>query len=200
MLDDQLFEELLVEPVQVVERVDQAVSLSNAEKQGDLAQSRFQIDDDGRPLAETRQFNGAVDGERRGAGAALGAEEHQRRRGRPGALCRLAPRGRPPDRAVEAFVGRRPRKELVRARPHRLEDQIRIRLERDGEDAGVRRGGPHALDGRHRRGGIAPRVDDHQIQRHVVARQPVIDDADRNRARAEEPADLRGKGFVRADD
>ena len=141
-------QELAVEPVQVVDRVEQAVARPDAEKQRDLAEARLQIDDDRRPLAQTRELDAAVHRDRRRAGAALGAEEHQRRRRRPRALRGLAPRRRPADGAVERLVGRRPGEELVRAGAHRLQDQLGIGGERDGEDAGARRAGAQPLDGR----------------------------------------------------
>ncbi len=103
--DDQLAQELAIEPVQVVDRVEQRVARPDAEKQRDLAEARLQVDDDRRPLAEARQLDAAVHRHRRRAGAALGAEEHERRRRGPRALRRLAARRGAADRAVERFLG-----------------------------------------------------------------------------------------------
>ena len=74
--DDQLLQELPVEPVQVVDRVEQREARADAEEQRDLAEARLQVDDDRRPLAQPRELDAAVHRDRRRAGAALGAEEH----------------------------------------------------------------------------------------------------------------------------
>ena len=78
VLDDQLAQELAVEPMEVVHRVEQREAAAHAEEQRHLAEAGIQVDDDGRALAETRQLDGAIHGKRRRSGAALRPEEHQR--------------------------------------------------------------------------------------------------------------------------
>ena len=105
VLDHQLLQELPVEPVQVVDRVEQRVARPHAEEQRDFAEARLEIDDDRRPLAQARELDGAVHRHRRRAGAALGAEEHERRRrpaARPDAVSRRAAVRR--TRAVERLL------------------------------------------------------------------------------------------------
>ena len=90
----ELVQEVLVEPVQVLERVEQREPRAHAEEQRDLAESRLEVDDHRLPLGQPRELDGAVHGHRRRAGAALGAEEDQRRRrrlGRARGRCRGAP-------------------------------------------------------------------------------------------------------------
>ena len=197
VLHHELAQELAIQPVQVVDRVEQAVARPHAEKQRDLAEPGLQIDDHGRSLAEPRQLDAAVHGDRRRARAALGAEEHQRRRRRPRALRRFAARGRPADRAVKRFLGGRPGEELVRAGAHRLQDQIGLGRQRDGEDGGARDGRAQPLDGAHGRGGVAAGVDDHDIRRHALTE--LIEHADGNRARPQQPADVLLEFFVLGD-
>ena len=80
MLGDQLAQELGVEPVHVVERVDERVAAADAEEESDFAETGLEVDDH-RPLAgQARQLDGAVHGDRRRAGATFRAEEHERRR------------------------------------------------------------------------------------------------------------------------
>ena len=50
--------------------------------------------------------------------------------------------------------------------------------------------GAQPLDGRHRRRRVAADVDDDEVGRRAVARRPIVDDADRHRARAQQPSDL----------
>ena len=102
VLDDELAQELLVHPVQVVEGVDQRESRPDAEKQRDLADELMQIDDERRPLRQTRDVDGAVDRERRRAGAAFGAEEGERDAGARAVLGRAAAL----DRALQRRVKR----------------------------------------------------------------------------------------------
>ena len=71
VLDHQLAQELGVEAVQVVDRVEQRVAAPNPEKERHLSQSRLQVDDDRRAPREARHFHRAVDRERRGARATL---------------------------------------------------------------------------------------------------------------------------------
>ena len=114
----------------------------------------------GRPLAEPRQLDGAVHGDGRRAGAALRAEERPASSPASVAMRRFAPRRRAADRVVERLARRRPGEELVGAGAHRLQDQIRSRVLRDDEDAGVGRGDPDAFDRLHRRRGSAVNDDD----------------------------------------
>ena len=132
-------------------------------------------------------------------GAALRAEEDERGRRGASALRRFAPGGGPPDGAVKCFFRRRPREELVRTGAHRLQNQIRLGLQRDDEDPGIRRGGAEPLDGCHGRRGIAADVDDDEIDRRVFARVPIVDDADGNRTGPQEPPDLRRERVVVTD-
>ncbi len=89
----------------------------------------------------------------------------------PRALRRFAARRRAAHRAVERFLVGRPGEELVGAGAHRLQDQIGIGGRRDGEDAGAGRAGAQPLDARHRRRGVAARVDDDEVRRRRVARR-----------------------------
>src|SRR5581483_9525342 len=82
----ELLEELAIEAVQVVDGVDDREARADAERERDLAEPRLQIDDDRRPFAEARELDGAVDGDRRRAGAAFRAEEDERGRRGPRAL------------------------------------------------------------------------------------------------------------------
>ncbi len=63
MLHHQLAQELLVDSVEVVERVDQGESRPDAKKQRYLAQELMQINDERRPLGQARDLDGAVDGQ-----------------------------------------------------------------------------------------------------------------------------------------
>src|SRR6185503_3989219 len=153
-------------------------------------------DDHRRALAQARDLDAAVDGDRRRAGAALGAEEHQRRRRRLGALRRFAAGRRAPDRAVEGLFVRRPGEELVRAGAHRLENQVRLRRARNRENGGARRAAAKPLDRRHRGRGVAAGVDDDEVGRGGVARRAILDHADRNRAGAQQPAHVLREGGV----
>ena len=173
VLHHQLVQELAVEPVQVVDGVEQAVAAAHAEEERDLAEARLQVDDDRRPLAQARQLDGAVHRQRRRARAALGAEEHQRRRlPRAADDCRRA--AARPIASSNGALGRRPGEELVGAGPHRLKDQLRARLGGDDEDA--RRTATPARSrstAAHRRRHVAATVDDDEIRRRAVARQRV---------------------------
>ena len=105
VLHHELAQELAVEPVQVVDRVDEAVARPDAEEQRDLAEPRLQVDDDRRALvsraSSTPQFTAIVvvpapplapkNTSVVAAGLAPG-------RG-------LAARGRPPDGAVKRVLG-----------------------------------------------------------------------------------------------
>ena len=75
MLRDQLLEEVLVEAVQALDRVEHREARPDAEEQRHLAEAGLEIDDDRRPAREPRDLDGAVDRDSRRAGAALGAEE-----------------------------------------------------------------------------------------------------------------------------
>jgi hypothetical protein len=81
VLHHQLAQKLAIEPMQVVDRIDDAEALADAEKQRHFAETGLQVDDHRGPLAQARQLHAAVHRQRGRAGAALGAEEHQRGRG-----------------------------------------------------------------------------------------------------------------------
>ena len=184
MLHHQLAQELAVEPVQVVDRVEQAVARPDAEKQRDFAEPRLQVDDDRRPLAEPRQLDAAVHRDRRRAGAALGAEEHERRGRGLRALRRLAARGRPAHGAVERFLGRRPGEELVGARRASTAGSGRDR--RPARRRRCRRPAAPARSRsmrRHRRRRVAAGVDDDEVRRRTSRSAQLVQHADRNRAR-----------------
>ena len=151
VLDHELLEELVVEPVQVVERVEQAVAAAHAEEERHLAEAGLQIDDHGGPLAQARELHGTVHGNRRRAGAPLRAHERDRRGGGTSRGRRAAARGRPDDRFLERLFRWRPGEELVRAGAHRLQDEVRVRVERDHEDGHARRRHAQAFDVRQRR-------------------------------------------------
>ena len=90
VLDHQLLEELAVEPVQVVDRIENGEPGTDPEEQRHFAEPRFQVEDNGRPLAQTSDLDGTVDAKHGRPRPALRAEEHQRRRRRPRALRGLA--------------------------------------------------------------------------------------------------------------
>jgi len=56
--DDQLFQNSLSSRCRLSSASIHAVPLPDAEKQRDLAQPGFEVDDDGRSLAEARQLDG----------------------------------------------------------------------------------------------------------------------------------------------
>ena len=74
-VDDQVPEERLVEPVRVLERVDDRESRLGAEEHGGIAVGHVQIDEQRAARFELRQRRRDVDGDRRRADAALGADE-----------------------------------------------------------------------------------------------------------------------------
>ena len=150
VLHDQFPQELPVEPVEVVDPVEQRIARADAEKQRDFSQPGLQIDDDGGFLAEARQLDAAVHGDGCRAGAALRAEEHQRRRRGAGALRRFAASRHPAYRALENVLGGRPDEELVRAGAHRLKDEIGIAGQRDDKNTGAWRRRAQPFDARHR--------------------------------------------------
>ena len=88
VLGHQLAQELAIEPMQIVDGIEQREARADAEKERHLAEPVLQVDDHRRALAQARELDAAIDRQRRRAGAALGAEEHQRRRRRPRALRR----------------------------------------------------------------------------------------------------------------
>jgi hypothetical protein len=114
VLGHELAQEFDVEPVHVVERVDEGIAAADPEEEPDFAEARLEVHDDvrspDRRASSTAQFH--RDSGR--TGAALGAEEHQRRR-RAGMPGRGAARGSPADRFVEGLLRRRVGEELVRA-------------------------------------------------------------------------------------
>src|SRR5215467_2286298 len=150
VLQYQLAKELAIEPMQVVDRIDQAVLLADAAEQRHLAQARLEVDDDGRSLTQARDRDAAVDGDGRRPRSAFRAEEHESSRGGLGALRRVATRRGFADRPLESVVWRRPQEKLVGAGPHRLEDELWIGSSGYHEDAGIRRGRSYPLDRRHR--------------------------------------------------
>ena len=77
MLHDELAQELGVDAVQVVERVDEREARPHAEKERDLADELMQIDDERRLLRDARDLDRGVHGDGRRARAALDAEERQ---------------------------------------------------------------------------------------------------------------------------
>ena len=199
VLDHELLHELLIEPVQVVERVQHRVAAAHAQEESDLAQAGLQIDDQRRPLLQPGDLDGGVHGERGRAGAALGAEEHHRRglrarRRRRGPTCR-----RPPQRLVKGLRGRRPREELVGPGAHRLNDQVGVHRGGDREDAGIRPASAQLLDGRHRRRVTGANVDDHHVRRGGLCRV-LVDETSRHGARPEAPCEAGDEFFVVADD
>ena len=206
MLGDELLQEVLVEAMQVLERIEDGETRPHAQEQRDLAQALLQVDDHGRTLRQPRQLHRRVDRDRRRPGTALGAEEDVGHAGLTGAGgCRLAPGRGAAHRTVERFFHRArrlggpagiPGKELVGAGAHRLEDQIGLGRRGDREDRHAVVPGAQPLDGREAGGGVVPDVDDVEIGRGVQA----FDDADRNPAGAEQPRDLPFELFVVADD
>ena len=138
VLDDQLAQELAIEPVQVVDRVEQAVARPHAEEQRDLAEARLQIDDDRRALAEPRQLDAAVD--RRRSSCRRRPWRRRTPASSPTARAPCAVSRRAAVRRTAPWkvssVGR-PGEELVGAGAHRLQDQLGIGARRDREDAGA---------------------------------------------------------------
>ena len=200
VLHHELLQELAIEAVEVVDGVQQAIAGPHAEEERDLAEPGLQIDDHRRFLAQTSQFDSAVHRQGRSAGTTLCTKEHEGRRRRPRALRRFPARRRPAHRAVERFLVGRPGEELVGTGPHRLEDEIGIGRRRDGKDAGAGRTRAQPLDARHRGRRIAARVDDDEVRRRRVARGALVDDADRNRARAQQATEVLLERVVFRDD
>ncbi len=174
VLHHQLAQEVAIETMQVVERVEQRVAAAHAEEQRHFAQPGLEVHDHRRPLAEPRNLDRGVHRHRRGAGATLGAEEHHRRRlrrRRRGAAARGAR-----DAFVERVLGRRPGEELVGAGAHRLQDGVGVRARGDEEDAGRGVGGAQPLDERHGRRQVAAAVHDGHVG---AGPAPVVADDDR---------------------
>ena len=192
VLDHELAQEVAVETVQVVERVEQRVAAAHAEEERHLAETRLEIDDDRGPLAEARDLDGRVHRHRRGAGAALGAEEHHRgglRRGRGGTAA-----GRARDAFVERLLGRRPGEELVGARAHRPQDGVWVRVRGHEEDAGRGVGGAQPLDQRHGGRDVAAAVHDGDVGIAAVGHE------DRYGRKAQQVTQLRFERLVVAED
>ena len=122
----QLAQEVPIEAMQVLDRVEHGESRTHAEKQRDLSEARLEIDDRGRPLRQPRHFDGAVHRDGRRARAALRAEEHvgdarlpRARRSPPRDASPFgAPRRgtTPPSSATAGEPAADPGEELVRAR------------------------------------------------------------------------------------
>ena len=175
VLDHELLHELLIEAVQVVERVQHRVAAAHAQEEGDLAKTRLQINDQGGALLDLRDLDTAIHSERGRAGAALGAEEHHRRGMRASGRGRGAARGCSAQRLVKRLRGRRPREELVGPGSHRLNNQVGVHRGSDGKDAGVRPASAQLLNGRHRRCVARANVHDHHV-RHTGLCRVLVDE------------------------
>ena len=178
---------------QVVERVDDREPRTHAKKEGDLAQERVQVDDDGRALGGASELTRAVHRDGRGPASPLRAEERER----PAALTG-AGLGRPHTRrnrldgladTLDQRLGRlervgRPGKELVGPGAHRPQDQVGLGHASNRHDRQRWPPRPDTLDAG-QRGRAGPDVDDGEIGRRREV-PPILDDADRGAARAEQ--------------
>src|SRR5918993_1518463 len=123
VLGDELPEEVAVQPMQIVDGVEDREPRAHAQEQRDLAETGLQVEDEGRALRLPAQLHGRVHRYRRGPCTALGAKVDERLRGLGSSGVRgLPPRRRAPDRRMERLVRNRPHEELVRARTHRLQN------------------------------------------------------------------------------
>ena len=117
-----------------------SVKRAHAEKQRHFADERVQVDNHRRPLRQPGDFD--VDGDRRGAGAALGTEKRERHRRSPAVFRGTLTIGRAFQRGLEA-VGQRGAG-LAKATPvlpagaHGPENLIGLRRGGDSEDRGRR--------------------------------------------------------------
>ncbi len=66
MARDQLPQELLVEPVEILDCIEDAEARPDTQEQRDLAETRLQVDDHGRALGQPRQLHRAVHRDGRG--------------------------------------------------------------------------------------------------------------------------------------
>ncbi len=209
VLRHELLEELLVELVQALDRVEHGEARPDAEEQRDLAEARLQIEDDRRPLRQPRELDGAVHRNGRRAGAAFGAKKHVGGAGLARAgVGRFAPRRGLPDRAVEGLFhraaglclpARRPRKELVGAGAHRAENQVGFGRHGDGEDRHRRVGRAEPFDCRHARGRIRAEIDHRDVWVRAV-RRATVDDPDRDPTRPQQRGCLAFEFVIMADD
>ena len=152
-------------------------------------------------LLQPRELDAAVDRQRRRAGAALGAEEHQRR-GLPACAGRDSRRA-----AVRRIApwnvssgGGQVKNSLA---PARIACRIRSgsASTRDGEDAGIAGAPARSRSMVGIAADASPRASTMtRSGRSAVARASLVDDADRNRARPEEPPNAGPEGFVFADE
>jgi hypothetical protein len=207
VLGDEFLQKILVEAVQVFNRVEHGEARAHAEKQRDFAKTGFHVDDNRRAFRQAGELHTAVHGYGRRAGAALRAKECVRdtRRLRAG-VRRFAARRRSAHGAMERLFHRArlrlrsvsPREELVRASTHGLEDQIGVRGAGDGKDRQRAARGAEPLDRGHPRRGVGADVNDNEIGRSPFEAAP-FDDANRNAARAQQFRDLSFEFFVVAD-
>ena len=140
VLDDELAQEFLIEPVKVVDGVDQRESRPDAEKQRDLAKELVKVDHQRRPLREPGDLYRGVHGERGRADAALGAEKRERYAGARAVLGRAVALDGALERCVKRLVellpgfARRPGEVLVGAGAHGPENLVWLGRGRDRED------------------------------------------------------------------
>ena len=208
MLRDQLAQEVLVEPMEVLDRVEHGEAGTDAKEQRDLAEAGLQVDDDRRPLRQPRQLHRGVHRHGGRAGAAFGAEEDVRdARLLAAGGRRFAPRRHPAHGAVERFLHRarglglttgHPREELVGAGAHRLKNQVGLGGRGDGEDGNAVVAGAQPLDGGHTR--TTRRRGYRRQTRRARLLDPPLDDCHRNAAGSQQPSDLSFELFVVADD
>ena len=93
----------LIEAMQVLDRVEHRESRAHAEKQRDLAQTRLQVENDGRALRQPRELDGAVDRHRRRARRRLwrrGRRASRTAAWRPRSRRRAAPPSAAPPRGT----------------------------------------------------------------------------------------------------
>ena len=201
VLDDELLQELAIEPVQVVDRVEHAVARPDAEKQRDLAEARLQVDDH--------------------RSAACSGARARRRSSPPPSSCRRRPWRR--RTRASCAAGRAPcvvsRRAAVRRMapwnvssaggqmknsfaPARIDWRIRSgsAASATAKIAGAGRRRAQPLDAGHRRRRVAADVDDDEVGRQCRRGRTVVDDADRDGARAQQPPDLLLERVVRRDD
>ncbi len=209
VLRHQLLQEVLVQAVQVLDRVEHRETRPHAEKERDFSQTRFQIDDDRRALRQAGELDAAVHRHRRRARAPLGAEKRVRHTRRLGAgRCRFTACRRAAHRPREGFfhgAGRLravdvvPGEELVRARAHRLQDQVGLRCGGYREDRQPLAARAESLDRRHAGRSVGADVDDDQVGTRSLG-VPSLDDADRYAAGAQQASHLPLEFVVIADD
>ena len=151
-------------------------------------------------LAEAGKLDTAVDGHGRRAGAPFCAKKYQGGRSRARSVSGLAPRRRPADCPVKRLVRWRPGKELVRASTHRLKNQLGIGGLGDGENARLPVRGMQPLNRGHSARLVGSDIDDDEVGRRPLAHLTIAQNADRNRAGAQELTNLLPERFVFRDD